>query len=297
MVQMGSSKQLLFYIVAGLVIIPADLYAQNTSQASQFKSFAAQSAGPEMIQASSVAQSEMPKSSIEGMLEKPIMQQRSGLPSSELSPNELAVQLIFQGDKVQGLQQLELAHQGDPTNSTVLFNLAGYYLSEKDYLSALSSIDKALAISPDDLQFLKRRGDCLLPLKKFSEAAETYKKITQLSPEQGEAFCKLGALYGLLGRWQESEESLMQARTLVEDEPSLLNNLASARLMMKKYKEAIEVLELAQQRWPTSDREITLGVACEGLGDRQLALSHYENAKRLGTSNKHIEINIERVRK
>lgn len=282
MIQMGSKKQLISYSVAGIFLFSATAHAQNAPQAIQIKSFAAQS---------NVSHSEMPQSSMEGMLEKPIMQQRSAQ-----SPNELAVQLIFQGDKVQGLHQLELAHQSDPSNSTVLFNLAGYYLSEKDYTSALASIDKALAISPNDLQYLKRRTDCLLPLKKFAEAAETYKKITQLEPRQGEAFCKLGALYGLLGQWQESEVVLMQARTLVEDEPSLLNNLASARLMMKKYKEAIEVLETAQQRWPTSDREITLGVAYEGLGDKPSALQHYEKAKQLGTSNKHIETNIERVR-
>jgi tetratricopeptide (TPR) repeat protein len=252
----------------------------NTLNAVQIKSFA------------SVNQN---TASIDSMLEKPVMQQRSEGVTNEESLNELGVQLIFQGEKEQGVHQLELAHQRDPKNAAVLYNLSGYYIAEKNYGSALSSIDKALEISPSDLHFLKRKTEALLPLRKFDEAITVYKKITQIDPDNGDSYGKLGALYGLKGNWQESESSLLHARNILGDTPAILNNLASARLMLKKYQQAIEVLEVAQQRWPTADREITLGVANEGLGNKQKAVTHYRNAKELGAANKHLDAHIERV--
>lgn len=264
------------------VFIPGGIhksYAQNAS-AIQIKSF---------------ANSGNKTASIDGMLEKPVMQQRSERVVSSQSLNELGVQLIFQGEKEQGLQQLELAHQSDPKNAAVLYNLSGYYIAEKNYESALSSINTALELSPNDLQFLKRKAEALLPLGKFEDAIIVFQKVIEIEPSSGDCLSKLGALYGLLSKWEESENSLLQARNVLGDTPAILNNLASARLMLKKYQPAIEVLEVAQQRWPTADREITLGVANEGLGNYNQAIFHYKRAKELGATNKHLDAHIERV--
>ena len=65
--------------------------------------------------------------------------------------------------------------------------------------------------------------------------------------------------------------------------------------MQKKYKEAIRVLKLAQVRQPRAEREITLGVAFEGLGSKQGALEHYYKAKHMGYSHKRLDEHIARV--
>ena len=216
---------------------------------------------------------------------------------SQESLNELAVQLIMQGNKQQGLEQLELAHRNDPSNAEVLYNISGCNLADKNYESALASIDKALLITPRDLHFLKRKTEILLSLKRFEAAADVFKSIISIEPRHADSYSKLGAIYGLLSRWQESEASLLQARNLIGDDPTVLNNLASSYLMQKKYQQAIEVLAIAQQKWPTPEREITLGVAFEGLGNRPTAISHYQKAKELGATNEHLESHIQRVSK
>lgn len=227
---------------------------------------------------------------INSFVSKPVLQRRSD------SLNELGMQLIFKGQKEQGLEKLELAHKVEPTNPTVLYNLSGYYLTEKNYVSALISINRALEITPNDLQFLKRKTEALLPLRRFEDAISVFKRILTLDTRNGDSYCKLGAIYGLLNQWEESEKNLLQAREILGDSPSILNNLANARLMLKKNQEAIEVLEIAQHKWPSADREITLGVAYEGLGSNEQAVFHYRKAKELGAQNKYLDSHIERVK-
>ena len=65
--------------------------------------------------------------------------------------------------------------------------------------------------------------------------------------------------------------------------------------MQKKYENAIRVLKLAQVKQPRAKREVTLGIAFEGLGDKQSALEHYYKAKNMGYNDKELDQHIARV--
>ncbi len=69
--------------------------------------------------------------------------------------NEEAVELVFKGNKKEGLVKLKEATLLDPDNSTVLYNLAGVELSNSNPKEAIILLKRAVELKPDDLAFLR----------------------------------------------------------------------------------------------------------------------------------------------
>ena len=209
--------------------------------------------------------------------------------------NQKGVKLFFQGNKEEGIRNLELAHENNPSSSEVLYNMSGYFLAEKKYGKALKNINKALEMSPKDNLYLNRKAKLLINLEKYDQAIVVYQNMLKNDPNDGQCYSKLGAVYALLNKWEKAESNLLKAKNILGDKPPVLNNLANAYLMQKKYKEAIRVLNVAQIKQPNAEREITLGVAYEGLGSKQNALEHYYKAKHMGYKRKLLDKHITRV--
>ncbi len=209
--------------------------------------------------------------------------------------NQKGVKLFFEGNRSESIKNLELAHKKNPGNSEALYNMSGFYLMAKKYEPALKSINRALKISPNDTLYLNRRAKILIGQKRYQKAAEVYKKILSVDPDDKKSYSKLGAMYTLLGQWKNAELNLLKARNLLGDKPAILSSLANAYIMQEKHKVAIDVLSIAQRNNANAEREVSLGIAYEGLGDKQNALEHFYKAKDMGSKNKMLQGHIKRV--
>jgi Flp pilus assembly protein TadD len=206
--------------------------------------------------------------------------------------NEEGVGLVFKGKRQEGISKIKQAFAHDPHNTAILYNLAGLYIGEGDIYQAKLIMEKALEVDPDDVQFLSRYGEILIASRDFEQAVTVYQKILIAEPKHSGALVKLGAVYGMLERWEEAENSLREARKLRGDDPGLLSNLGNILVVRKKYEEAVSVLEKSQALKPDPDTAVTLGIACEALGEKAKAVNHYKRARELGHKGENLEDHI-----
>lgn len=85
-----------------------------------------------------------------------------------------------------------------------------------DFVGALSELDRLVAQRPDDLRALGYRGECLVALERFAEAARNSETILKLDPSLRDVRRGLIQLYLTLG---QAEAALYHLQQLPEEDP------------------------------------------------------------------------------
>lgn len=205
--------------------------------------------------------------------------------------NEQGLSLIFQGKRKAGLEIIERALTIDPNNTTVLYNVAGLYLTKGKPQKALEAIKRACELEPTEPSFLNRLAEAYLANRKVNEAISAYEKLAEIDPGFEKTLLRLGTLYGLQRRWGKAETTLRQAMEQDQGNPRILTNLGSVLRLQGKPEAAIEVLKQAQKAesdahagamQTSADIELTLALAHEDLENHKQALEHYLRVKELG---------------
>lgn len=83
--------------------------------------------------------------------------------------------------------------------------------SNENYALALEWFRKALEENPDDLQALSRAGTVCVPLDKFDESFEYFKRAMELNPENGDNAFNLGNAYFFHGDYGKALELYAEA--------------------------------------------------------------------------------------
>lgn len=83
--------------------------------------------------------------------------------------------------------------------------------SNENYALALEWFRKALEENPNDLQALSRAGAVCVPLDKFDESFEYFKKAMELDPENGDNAFNLGNAYFFNGDYSKALELYAEA--------------------------------------------------------------------------------------
>lgn len=83
--------------------------------------------------------------------------------------------------------------------------------SNENYALALEWFRKALEENPDDLQALSRAGAVCVPLDKFDESFEYFKRAMELDPENGDNAFNLGNAYFFHGDYVKALELYAEA--------------------------------------------------------------------------------------
>lgn len=91
---------------------------------------------------------------------------------------------------------------------TYAMNLA----TEGQLAEALQTLDKALALDPNNAEIYSLKGSCLERLNRPREAEEAYRKAVQLDPNYKEGYYYLGQFLKRQGKEQEAEQILRRAR-------------------------------------------------------------------------------------
>ena len=67
-------------------------------------------------------------------------------------------------------------------NSIILSNRSACYITNKEYIKALTDINKAIELNPDFAKAFARRGNIRYHLEEFSEAMKDYNRAKELNP-------------------------------------------------------------------------------------------------------------------
>jgi len=133
--------------------------------------------------------------------------------------------------------------------------LALTYLCQEKYDLALVEADKALSMDPDNYFYFLTKGDIYHCKGDLIKTEKEYQKVLELEEKAAHFYGrqKLGALYLLQGRFEESEEQLKQGILLAKDlvekrwESSLQLDYIYRYLKSGRFKEALEESQNAQE--------------------------------------------------
>jgi len=100
----------------------------------------------------------------------------------------------------------------DPKLSAVAFAArAGFYQRSGDFDSALSDIDRALALRPDEPTALFTRAKIYRAQGKYDDALTTLAQLMRTQPNVYEVPYQIGEVQMLMGRYQDAVKSLSEA--------------------------------------------------------------------------------------
>jgi serine/threonine protein kinase len=154
-------------------------------------------------------------------------------------------------------------------------NWANVYARFGLYAEALIRIDRAYALSSQDIDVLLTRGNILKGLHRRSEAQECYRRVlhySQAEPSQLRrgTYNQLGLLYQEQGAYAQAEEAYEQALTITPDAADTWYNRANNQCL-----------------WAQTEQED--GNAAQSLQHFQLALESANQAQTLGLNHPHVQ--------
>lgn len=122
------------------------------------------------------------------------------------------------------------------------------YLAQLDYSGAAESLEKAMEIQPEYME-LNSLAMCYLSLSEpdFAKAEATYNRAIELSPESGEAYAGLGALYLKENKYNSAVENLKKASSFLPNHNIVYGNLALAYAYTGDFDSAMTALTRAEE--------------------------------------------------
>ncbi len=115
-----------------------------------------------------------------------------------------AQEAMNSGQVGQAEEFLKKAIAADPYSAELKVELAAIYLRKQKIDNALSLVEKALVVAPDNLPALRLKGGLLYRQGDFTKAAAAYEKALALEPRQQGVYIVLGRLYLDRQRWSDA---------------------------------------------------------------------------------------------
>ena len=175
-------------------------------------------------------------------------------------------------DTVRASEYFAAAVSRAPTSSTYSRDLGISLLARDLKREALETLERAIALDPEDAAAQFYLGNALLLSGRPFEATHHLNLTLQLEPDSAAAHCSLAAAYRACGRPQEAVAAANAALALSPRYTEALNNLALANCDLGHYPEAIKALRTASTSDPEDESLLNnLGVALHANGQREEA--------------------------
>lgn len=129
----------------------------------------------------------------------------------------------YEHGKAQGMTQNEVYYN---ERGLSYFNEGFYNLTPKGeeaeasqaYEKAIAAFKEALAINETYVDAHRNLARVYYVQKRFSEAAQEYKRVTELAPYDIDVYVKLASAYARLYQYSEAIEQLEKAKTFTSEE-------------------------------------------------------------------------------
>ena len=139
--------------------------------------------------------------------------------------------------------------ENHPSAPLVLEAQAAGLMREFRLAEAEDRLQAWLKLRPDDCQALLLRGS-LLGLRQAPEAADDYRRVIELDPDNEEARLRLGTQLLQAHKPTEALSHLEYLRKALPDDPRVLVRVAQCRVDMGRADEARAILDGVLARWP-----------------------------------------------
>ncbi|MFH1208712.1 MAG: tetratricopeptide repeat protein [Candidatus Omnitrophota bacterium] len=214
-------------------------------------------------------------------------------PKFYLARNFLGDICFGKGDFVAAVEQYRASLDANRDDPYILNNLGLAYMNLQRYGSALPSLERALALDPNNIEFYHNLATVYRDYGMLDKATEGFTKIIQLKPDDPNVYNDLGDIYRKQG---QDKEALKQYRAGIEcgkkllssgiRDPSLLVNLAHAYNGAQEFQTAKDLVEEALLKDSNDPRVyMTLADAYKGLRRSDAALIALDKAKNLSPKN------------
>ncbi|AIF54127.1 tetratricopeptide repeat protein [Pelosinus sp. UFO1] len=171
-------------------------------------------------------------------------------------------------------------------NSAILYFLRGFqYAEAKQYHLAVNDYSKAIELQPQGSLFYICRAYSYSELKKYDMAMTDCNRAIDLDPKNAEYYSERGYTEWKIGNFSRSIDDFTKA---IELNPAahFYDGRGNAYGCMGKYNEAIRDFEKAVQLNPKEGMAyFNLAQAYDQLGDKERALSNYQQASEIGVPN------------
>ena len=137
----------------------------------------------------------------------------------------------------------------DPYSAKYWKALAGVQLMAEDYGNALTSSEYAIAIDPDDSEGILCKANALLQLNNYEEAEKYFRRYTESEPDNESGLFHQGLCLIYMGKHKEALQVLQQAEQVSASDPLLLATIYQEQALcyssLKQPQKAIEMLDKA----------------------------------------------------
>jgi tetratricopeptide (TPR) repeat protein len=169
-----------------------------------------------------------------------------------------------------------------PGSDAGWYNLGGTLRALNRQDEALAAYRRAVAVKPDYALAHREIGRILFAKKDLRGAAEAFENALRYNPEDLASLRELGATQSEAGNFAAAENSFARALQSAPVDGQTNYNMAVVKLGMKKNTEALSFARAAfESNRSNAMYAYTVGLACEALGDVDLAAAAYRNAASL----------------
>lgn len=145
---------------------------------------------------------------------------------------------------------LAAAIKASPTAPTPRLALIDLTLKRHQYKDALAAADDASAVLPDDLNVLDAAGRAQMEAGNVEQAANTFRRLANLSPQSAMPYTRLADIYRASGKRAQAEVALKKALELQPDLTAVQGSLVDLLLADGRGAEAVDFARRQQRARP-----------------------------------------------
>lgn len=167
----------------------------------------------------------------------------------------------------------------DATSAECHSTLGSLYMTQGRLLEAADCFREMTRLAPEQAKAHQQLGQALQRLKRYDSAVSALETALEHEPKHAPSYNSMGVLLKKIGRVEDAVQSY---RSAIEADPDLKeahNNLANALRDNNEFDEAEKVIEHAMARWPEyGELYNSRGVIEQQAGDKKKAVASYRRA-------------------
>ena len=180
---------------------------------------------------------------------------------------------------ISAITSFEKATEIKPDNHEVWQNQGDALVKLGENEKALVSFDKAIEIKPDNHEAWQNRGNVLAKLGENEQALISFDKAIEIKPDNHEVWQNRGNTFAKLGENEKALVSFDKAIELKSDDHKYWYNRGNTLVKLGEYEKAIASYDQAIQIKPDFYQAWTnRGNALADLGEKEEAIANYDQA-------------------